>query len=200
MKKMPCLFQRDFSDPRRPVLLDAVTPGCGWVFEGLGSPSAKLDGTACAVIDGKLYARYDAKRDHRTGQLKLPPLGAIPCTDGPDEVTGHWPHWLEVTDQPQYGWHKKAWQACCYPRSPPDGTYELVGPHFQANPHGYERDTFVRHGSILVSLLPNQCTFEGLRELLSTFSYEGIVFWDEATGRRCKIRRADYGFSWPVPS
>lgn len=95
MRKMPCLFERDFTDKRRPVLLRAVTLGCEWVLNGEGIASIKRDGTACAVIDGALYARFDAKRG------KTPPPGAIPCDPEPDPVTGHWPHWVlvrEITD------------------------------------------------------------------------------------------------------
>lgn len=125
MRKMPCLFQRDFTDARRPVLLRDVTPGCEWVLEGLGTASTKWDGTACAVIRGVLYARYDAKRDKR-GVMKAPPEGAIPCTEAPDEVTGHWPHWVQVLDQPHYKYHALAFAA----QAPlADGTYELCKTH-----------------------------------------------------------------------
>ena len=41
----------------------------------------------CAIIDGKFYKRYDAKKG------KTPPEGAIPCQDAPDPVTGHFPHY-----------------------------------------------------------------------------------------------------------
>ena len=36
-------------------------PENAWVFKGEGIPTRKRDGTACAVIDGVLYLRYDAK-------------------------------------------------------------------------------------------------------------------------------------------
>jgi hypothetical protein len=62
MKKIPCLFQRDFTDKRRPTLLRDVTPGCEWVLAGEGVATRKRDGTACAVIGGKLFKRYDVKR------------------------------------------------------------------------------------------------------------------------------------------
>ena len=75
MIKIPCLFERDFTDKRNPILLPTVTPGCEWVMAGEGVATRKYDGTACAVINGELYKRYDAK------QGKEPPPGAIPCAD-----------------------------------------------------------------------------------------------------------------------
>lgn len=89
MKKIPTLFEREFENHRLVRTLDKVIPGFEWVLDGEGIATVKYDGSCCAVIDGKFYARYDAKEGRK------PPEGAIPCCD-PDPVTGHWPHWLEV--------------------------------------------------------------------------------------------------------
>ncbi len=194
MRKIPCLFQRDFSNPRAPVLLREVTPGCEWVLDGLGTASTKWDGTACAVINGELYARYDAKRDKR-GVMKTPPEGAIPCTDAPDEVTGHWPHWVKVGDNPQHKWHAAAWKRNSHLV---DGTYELCGPHFSANPHGFPEDTFVRHGWSQGDMSDVPRDFDGLETFLRHFLYEGIVYLHQDGVTRCKIRRDDFGFPWPL--
>lgn len=75
MKKIPCLFQRDFTDRRNPRLLESVTPGMEWVIADEGEATIKLDGTACAVIGGKLYKRYDAKHG------KPAPVDGIPCDE-----------------------------------------------------------------------------------------------------------------------
>jgi hypothetical protein len=77
---MLCVFERDFADKRRPVLLETVTPGCEWVLEGCGLASVKHDGTACAVIGGVLHARYDAKRG------KPVPVNGVPCDPEPDPI------------------------------------------------------------------------------------------------------------------
>jgi hypothetical protein len=184
MKKMPCVFERDFTDRRRPVLLERVTPGCEWVLEGHGQASVKYDGTACAVINGRLFARYDAKSG------KAPPIGSIPCDPEPDSITGHWPHWQPVGDEPHFRWHREAWaalQPLC------DGTYELCGPKLQGNPERLDRHTFLRHG--VDDIYPPR-SFDGLREFLREFAQEGIVFRD--CERYAKIRRDDYGFPWPL--
>ena len=88
MKKIPTLFRRTFDAQHRKHVTSEVTPGLEWVTEGRGVATVKFDGTCCALIDGRFYRRYDAKKG------KTPPEGAIPCCD-PDPVTGHWPHWLE---------------------------------------------------------------------------------------------------------
>ena len=187
MKKIPCLFQRDFSDKRNPVLLRDVTPGCEWVLAGEGVATRKWDGTACRVSIGWLYARYDAKRG------KPPPVGWDPCDDAPDPVTGHWPGWILVGFAPQWRWHRMAWDALAAPL--PDGTYELVGPAVNANHDGEPAHVFRRHGDTTYPDAPR--TWDGLREWLSTRAVEGLVFHHQ-DGRMCKIRRADYGFAWPV--
>lgn len=188
MKKIPCLFVRDFTDKRNPILTREVTPGCEWVLAGEGTASRKWDGTACAVISGILYKRYDAKRG------KAAPEGAIPCSE-PDPVTGHHPHWLKVGDEPESKWHRAAWHRLTQPLE--DGTYELCGPHFSANP---ERvlgdDAFFRHG-LDVRNPPRD--FDGLGSFLASEEIEGLVFAHE-DGRMCKIRRDDYGLPWPVKS
>src|SRR6476620_6230466 len=112
MKKVPCLFQRDFGGGREPLARPEVTPGCEWVLAGEGVATRKRDGTACAVVGGVLHLRYDAKRG------KQPPPDAVPCQE-PDAVTGHWPHWLPVGDRPEGKWHREAWAAL--PAPLPDG-------------------------------------------------------------------------------
>ena len=194
MKKIPCLFARDFTDKRRPVLLRDVSPGCEWVIAGEGVATRKRDGTACAVIGGKLFKRYDVKKS------KSVPQGAIPC-DEPDPITGHWPHWIEVGSEPDSRYHVEAFTGLrssdgsrFRPREPiADGTYELVGPKVQGNPEGFAEHTLVRHGTEVVD--PPR-TWDGLRDFLASYDGEGIVF-HHPDGRMCKIRRDDFGFDWP---
>ncbi len=191
VKKMPCLFQRDFTDLRNPVLLRDVTPGCEWVLAGEGVATIKRDGTACAIIGGRLFKRYDAKRG------KPAPENGIPC-DSPDPVTGHWPHWIPVGDEPGSKYHAEAWDVIQQAEAAEDGTYELCGPKFSANPEGLVAHHFIRHGSEVVQV-PRD--FDSLRTILADMRHEGIVFWREpgnVDAGLCKIRRADYGFEWPI--
>lgn len=181
MKKIPCLFQRDFTDKRRPVLLRAVTPGCEWVLAGEGVATRKWDGTACAVIGGKLYARYDAKNG------KAPPPGSVPCDD-PDPVTGHWPHWV-LAERPEDKWIRSALAEGVFS----DGTYEAVGPRINGNPEGLASHQLVRHGADVLLDAPRD--WDGLRVFLDQNRIEGIVF-HHSDGRMAKIRRDDFGFEW----
>lgn len=187
MKKIPCLFVREFKMDRTFTITDAVSPGCEWVLAGEGIATRKWDGTAVLVRDGVLYARYDAKHG------KSPPPGAIPCTEEPDSVTGHWPHWVRA-DRPQDKWIR---EAAVNAGHSPDGTYEAIGPNIGVNADGWSRHMLIPHGHMMLHAVPR--TFAGLREHLASLPWEGIVFHHE-DGRMAKIRRDDFGLPWPMPS
>lgn len=188
MIKIPCLFERTFQGRGSFTLLETVTPGCEWVTAGEGIATEKFDGTACLYRDGVLYKRYDAKNG------KQPPVGAIPCCE-PDSVTGHWPHWVAISeDKPEDRWHREGLIWLHRDGPPPDnGTYELVGPGISANPHRLAWMKLWKHGAVKHLDAPR--TFAGLRDFLERLNGEGIVF-HHPDGRMAKIRRADFGFSW----
>ena len=188
MKKIPCLFKKVYDDGGYVGVENEVTPGCEWVINGEGIATEKVDGAACAIIDGVLYRRFDAKNG------KQPPEGAIPCQPEPDPVTGHWPHWYQVSDRTAADKHF----VHAYVNTPwvnEDGTYEAVGLHFQRNPYKLDDDFLERHGRIRIKDCPRD--FDGIREYLRTHNIEGIVF-HRGNGEMCKIRRKDFGFKWPV--
>ena len=197
MKKIPCLFERDFSDRKRPALLTSVTPGCEWVLAGEGVATRKCDGSACLVKEGKLFKRYDCRKG------KTPPEGFIPCEPEPDATTGHWPGWLAVDDGPECKWHREAWNGLRASDGTrfhsglllDDGTYELCGPKIQGNPERLLEHTMIRHGSELLAFVPRD--WEGLKAYLEEHPIEGIV-WHHPDGRMAKLRRDDFGFAWPV--
>lgn len=190
MIKMPCVFVREFHGRDAFTITEQVTPGCEWVLAGEGAGSQKRDGTACAFLGSELFKRYDARKDRKTGEYRMPPAGAIACGE-PDAVTGHWPHWAPIG--PQDYWHHEALDR--QRAELVDGaTYELCGPKVQGNPEHLERHVLLRHGA---ELLEPPRTFAGLRDWLALAACEGIVFAHE-DGRRAKIRRSDFGFAWPA--
>ena len=189
MKKIPTLFEREFDNHHVVNIKPNVTPGLEWVLEGKGVATEKLDGSCTAIIDGKFYKRYDAKRG------KKAPEGAIPCCD-PDPITGHHPHWVEVdANNPADKWFVEAYVnalgVCDFERLL-DSTYEAVGVHFQGNPHGYNCDILEMHGA---KVLDVPRTFEGIKQYLTEHYIEGIVFWLDGEPR-CKIKRSDFGLEW----
>lgn len=189
MKKIPTLFEREYGDDGRVVAVKPdVRHGCEWVLDGEGEATEKVDGACCAIINGSLWRRYDAKRG------KAAPSGAIPCQPKPDPVTGHWPHWVKV-DPASKGdkWFVRAYENTPWCRE--DGTYEAVGVHFQNNPYGLDDDFLERHGRIKIDDCPR--TFDGIREWLRAHEVEGIVWWKDGEPK-CKIKRKDFGFKWPV--
>lgn len=178
MLKIILMFQRNYDGDR--LIRNEVVPGAEWVLAGEGVATRKYDGSACAIIGGVFYKRYDAKKG------KLPPPSFIPCQD-PDPITGHHPGWLKVGEGPEDRWFRAAWE---HSAGLSDGTYEACGPHFQGNPEGFQKDVLVQHGAELVFGCPRD--FEGIREFLRPLDIEGIVFW-HPDGRMAKVKKKDYG-------
>lgn len=190
MKKIPTLFEREFKDHKVIKVNQKVTPGYEWVLNGEGVATVKFDGSCCAIMDGKFYRRYDAKKG------KPLPDGAIPCQAEPDPITGHFPCWVECSaSNPADKWFFVALN-----NTPDfnieDGTYEAVGLHFQGNPYKLNGDILIRHGRSIVDHELKR-SYEGIREWLRTHPEEGLVFWKDGEPR-CKIKRSDFGFVWPV--
>lgn len=181
MKKISTLFKKDPNDLGR--VIDEINPENQWVFDDPSVKSTrKWDGTACAIINGALYKRYDVKKG------KLVPENAIPCQE-PDEITGHWPHWVLCRrDDPADKYHFEAFDMPMVPYK--DGTYELCGPKIQGNPEKFKYHILVRHGYVV---LPKITDFDGLRNYLMSCDIEGIVFHQPLTGKMCKIRKSDFG-------
>ena len=186
MKKIPTLFKREFEGTHIKATLPVVTPGLEWVLNGEGVATVKYDGAACAIIDGELYKRYDAKNG------KKPPEGAIPCC-APDPVTGHHPHWVKCDkNNPADKWFFEAlWNSGVLE----NGTYEAVGVHFQKNPYDLPKDIMIRHGQDVISKELCPRSFDGIKNFLKNNYIEGIVFWKDGEPR-CKIKRTDFGFEW----
>lgn len=185
MKKMKTLFKRQFKNHEVAKCLNEVEPECKWVLEGEGWATEKMDGTCCLIEDGKIYKRYDYKKG------RVLPKGAIPCQEEPDEITGHFPHWLlcsenESSDKYHIEAFKKQekWE---------NGTYELIGIHVNANPYNLDTDILVKHGSTILESVPRN--YEGIKKYLKTHYIEGIVFY-RGNGQMCKIKRSDFGYKW----
>ena len=193
MRKIPTLFERDFSGGSAKAT-PVVTKGFEWVLEGEGVATIKFDGSCCAIIDGEFYRRYDAKHG------KPVPEGAIKCQEEADPITGHLPCWIKCDRfNPADKWLWSAFDVLVstlpqYPNDVKtlDGTYEAIGLHFQSNPYNLKRDILVRHGENVVDI-PR--SFEGIREWLENHEEEGIVFWKD-NKPQCKIKRSDFGIKW----
>lgn len=187
MKKIPTLFERIYENHRVVGILSNVTEGMEWVLEGEGLATVKYDGSCCAIIDGELYKRYDAKKG------KPIPEGAIKCQDEPDAITGHMPCWVKCDRKnPSDKWFWKAYDLDGERYDFKDGTYEAIGKHFNGNPYDLNYDVLLRHGTTPIDV-PR--TFEGIKEYLRFNYIEGIVFWKDGEPR-CKIKRTDFGFEW----
>lgn len=205
MKKIPTAFKRVFEGNKITAVLPEYTnEECKNAVEN-GIPTIKMDGSCCAIIGGKLYKRYDAKKG------KPVPEGAIKCQDEPDEVTGHLPCWVKVDP----GNKADKWFVEAYNRYIEglrndsqrfgydfvvlrEGTYEAIGKHFNGNPYNMYYDTLELHGIRILSA--DIDSFEAAKEWLESHpEHEGIVWWDfEKDVPVCKLKRSDFGLEFPV--
>ena len=188
MKKIPTLFVREFDGHKivniTPEFTSAV---CEDAFLH-GIATVKIDGSCCAILNGELYKRYDAKAG------KPIPDGAIPCQAEPDVVTGHFPCWIKC-DRENKGdmWFWAAYDKAFECDEPSDGTYEAIGKHFNGNPYNMDYDTLEKHGIRIVPLLDR--TFDAVKKWLETHDEEGLVFWLKGEPI-CKIKRSDFAMDW----
>lgn len=185
MKKISTLYKKDPNDLGR--VINEINPENAWVFTDEGvKATRKFDGTACAIIDGQLYKRYDVKKG------KTVPEGAIPCQE-PDHITGHWPHWIkcEVGNSADK-FHIEGYRNLIEDYIYEDGTYELCGPKIQGNPEEFDRHVLIKHGVHVLQGLVYPMDFENLKTYLEVVNIEGIVF-HHPDGRMCKLRKSDFG-------
>ena len=189
MKKIPTLFKRVFENHRIKEVLPEVEPELEWVLNGEGIATVKFDGSCCAIINGELYKRYDAKNG------KPIPEGAIKCQEEADPVTGHLPCWIKCDrNNPADKWFWVAEDEVGYTKTQlvSERTYEAIGKHFNGNPYGIDYDMLIPHGQEVIKV---ERSFEGIRKFLEENYIEGIVFWKDDKPQ-CKIKRTDFGFDW----
>ena len=184
MKKIPTLFEKVYENHKVVDIKPNITPGCEVAFFQ-GIATIKFDGVCCAIIDGKFYKRYDAKKG------KKPPVGAIPCCD-PDPITGHWPHWVKVDqNDPNDKWFVAAYNNT-HESIRTNGTFEAIGLHFNGNPYKYNFDILIPHGKAIIGVERN---FDAIKNYLENHNIEGLVFWIDGEPV-CKIKRSDFGLKW----
>lgn len=184
MRKTPTYFDRDWNGDRSRVV-NQVHKDCGWVANGEGIATRKIDGTSCLVRGGRLYKR----RELRKGEIAPPLFEAVDH----DEETGKTVGWLPV--EPASTSDKYHAEAFGDGASFADGTYELVGPKVQGNPEKYDRHTLVPHVSLVMAEQPPR-DFDGLCHWMAGKDIEGIV-WHHPDGRMAKLKLRDFGHKRP---
>lgn len=185
MEKIKTFFKRDFE--KRCKAYNEIEEGCEWVANGEGVATVKIDGTCCAIINGVLYKRYDAKDG------KTPPENFILV----DKTERHCIGWIPVdfnNNDNKYiiNAYQTTLNICGVLH---DGTYEAIGNKIQNNPYNLSDNLLIRHGESIIVDCPR--TYEGLKEYLQNHYIEGIVFHRQnESNDMCKIKRTDFGFEW----
>ncbi|MFH6990002.1 DUF5565 family protein [Flavobacterium collinsii] len=184
MKKIGTLFAKDPTDLAK--VINKIGDENKWVITGEAIATRKFDGSAAAIINGELFKRFDAKKGC------VIPFGAIACQEA-DTITGHHPHWLKCDRSKSED--RFFFEGFDNLKIKTDGTFELCGPKVQGNPEKLEKHTLIKHGSEVFDF-PNpnpNFEFEDLKNFLSEYDIEGIVFHHVSDGRMCKVRKSDFG-------
>ena len=209
MKKIPTLFERD-PDTKYRYVTRTVHPDCRWVIDGEGWPTYKWDGTAVRIdTNGRAWKRRELRADFidRSGERVTVEPPAEWWQEGEaDPATGKRVGWVPVDPgDPSDQWHREALaRAEVYTGDFTAGTYELVGPKVQGNPHGFAAHKLIPHGEHHMETVPTDFDelgrWLGLARDISWFSdsdgtmlmgFEGIV-WHHPDGRMCKIKAKDF--------
>lgn len=206
MKKIPTLFKKQYDKNGRYM---GVIPKYNIPIDPKQqiAITVKYDGTACAIIDGKLYKRYDVKPGRKKPENAIFCEGYIP--DRP-----HNPSWIPCKRnhiEDKYYWvaydRRYSYQDdnLYTPHNLCDGTYELIGKHIQNNPYGLQSEILVRHGADINGTMPFAEDpvemYEYFKNILDIAWIEGFVFWTvdkefNLIEPIAKIRKKDFGFKW----
>lgn len=197
MRKIPSLFERDWQRdiPAQPQ----VSSGCEWVLDPHVPvvPTLKYDGTSCLIWRGSFYRRrtVEIPQEAPTDFVSDAQLRGLPnLLDVPD-VHG----WVPIEPgRPADRYHVEGLQEVSQKGLPPDGTYELVGPKIQNNPYELNAHTLWRHGREIVgSFFDGPLSFAAIQARLEALDGEGVVFHELHGPRAAKVKRSDFGLSWP---
>lgn len=181
MNKIPTLFQRD--PVNMAVVTREVNPTCQWVIDGEGVATRKYDGT-CVMYDGdRWWARREVKPRKGT------PADFVAVST--DEITGKTVGWEPMEQSAFARWHHAALEYhTALDQELKVGTYELIGPKVNGNPEHSNTHMLVAHADAeRIHSVP--LDFEGLKNRLCAFAYEGIV-WHHPDGRMAKLKRRDF--------
>lgn len=150
----------------------------------------KADGCCCLVSGGKLYMRYESRKE-----LEIPK------------------DWIKV------GISTEKYPICMRPLDPkidkhaarcmedlskrgitaPDGSYELVGEKVNGNNHQLKGVYLCPHSTIVFDFTPEQKTFDFLECFFKQVDVEGFVCYNPETKEIYKIRRNCFeDLDWPA--
>jgi hypothetical protein len=190
MDKIPTLFLRDPVNPGH--VTREVHPDCEWVLRGEGVATRKRDGTNIRVHVRDGRCELVEKRKNPSAEAKE--AGEAPGYVKAERFEPNDKHIFAAVEATDFStWPDGAWPV------------EALGPKIQG---GRESDTPTLYafslpaltGPCAIEVIHNRNalrTYDTIRDFLATAWIEGIVF-HHPDGRRCKVKRKDMGFAWPV--
>ncbi len=200
MRKIPTIYKRDPETNLRYVKPEPADD-VEWVFTGEGLATYKWNGTAVAIDNHHPTYRVWKRRQVKRG-AEFP--DDYWQTGPPDPMTGKIVGWVPArADAPEDKLLFDTVVESELSRPLTDGTYELVGPEVQGNPHRFGYHHLLRHGESLAPLsvtVVDVAMLEGFVALAATLhairerqdpGFEGVV-WHHPDGRMAKIKVSDF--------
>lgn len=185
MRKIPTLFQRDFSPSSGGKYVSPEPhPDCEWVLDGEGVATRKWDGTCVKISYTGSVMQVHTRREVKPGQVAPDDF----VLEDTDSTTGKMQGWVPLASS---SWGRLVAQALDTQSVWEAGTYELCGPKVNGNPEGFDRHLLIPHGKHVLMDVPR--SFSGLWHFLlqDALGIEGIVFY-RANGQMAKIKARDF--------
>lgn len=182
MKKISTAFIIEYNDNHKGKIQEEIRSENKWINDAGVIATRKYDGSACAIIKGVLYKRWDNKKG------KKPPINSIECQEA-DKITGHHPYWVVCNRRDNSD--KYFYEAFDLLTNKQDGTYELCGEKVQGNPERFIGHKLIKHGCDALEFVDFK--FNTLKIFLCNKdnNLEGIVF-HHPDGMMCKLRKCDF--------
>ena len=167
----------------------------------------KYDGLPCAIINGRIYKRYDINSECKR------PNGIIFC-DGYIPTRKHNFSWVPccrdyIEDKYYWNGYDRGFtyqnddlvseHKLC------DGTYELIGKNIKNNPYDLQINVLIRHGADIIEIitLANEPlkVYNYFRDMLDIAWIEGVVLWTIDDNSNiikpiATICKKDFRFKW----
>lgn len=192
-----------------------IDPTAMWVQQNVSRlTKIDIDGRFVRILNGGFYFLYDwkprtsairAKRhegeDWHTIEFESSDCDPLPDSAFPcqllEPVNGFNPYWYPAYHLHGYEYLTQAILSVSNLRDSFDGTYELVGPKIQGNPYDLVAHYLIPYYVKQDIPLP-EINFDAIKAWF-TLNYEEGITWHRADGSIARVKRKDFGFSWPSP-
>lgn len=194
MQKIPTLFLRN--PDNMGLVTDEINPEAAWVLTEPSLPTIKRDGQNVQVVVSKIAVGLQKRRNPPKKEKKAARAAGLPVP----EPTYVW----ASRDDPEDQYLFRAFDNTRDTAHWPEGEWpcEALGPKIQGNPEGledYELYPFSLFPALVLDpYIPWTFDMLDLAEWIEYQNIEGVVWHSQDKTKFAKIKRRDFGLSWPL--